>query len=165
MGARLVLGLALRRPDRVARLILESGTAGIEDPGERARRLQEDCALADFIEARGLPAFVDLWERHPTLATLAPFASDLRAERLSHRPQGLASALRHLGAGAQPSYWIDLPRLPMPVRIIAGARDEKFSAIGQRLRERIPHAELRLIDGCGHAPHLESPRAFQEALQ
>jgi 2-succinyl-6-hydroxy-2,4-cyclohexadiene-1-carboxylate synthase len=53
----------------------------------------------------------------------------------------------------------------MPVRIIAGARDEKFAAIGQRLRERIPHAELRLVDGCGHAPHLESPQAFTEALQ
>jgi 2-succinyl-6-hydroxy-2,4-cyclohexadiene-1-carboxylate synthase len=165
MGARLALGLALRHPDRITRLILESGTAGIEDPAERAQRLRDDRALADFIEERGLPAFVALWERHPTLASLAPLAADLRPERLSHRPQGLASALRHLGPGAQPSYWSDLPRLQMPVRIIAGARDEKFAAIGQRLRERIPHAELRLVDGCGHAPHLESPQAFTEALQ
>src|SRR5205085_8097850 len=102
MGARLALALALRAADRVARLILESGTPGIDDPLERAQRRRDDEQLADFIEQHGLPAFVRRWEDHPTLASLKPFAADLRAERLSHRPAGLASALRHLGTGAQP---------------------------------------------------------------
>src|SRR5207248_10628241 len=38
MGARLALALALHRPEAVRELILESGTAGIEDPVPRARR-------------------------------------------------------------------------------------------------------------------------------
>lgn len=165
MGARLALGVALRHPQVVERLVLESGTAGIEDPGERARRRAEDEALADFIEREGMEKFVDRWERHPTLATLAPFAAQLRPERLAHRPDGLASALRTLGTGAQPSYWDELSRVEVPVRLIAGARDEKFTALARRMSEVLPRAELVVIPDAGHAPHLERPHAFAEALR
>ena len=109
--------------------------------------------------------FIDRWERHPTLASLRPFAAQLRFERLAHRPAGLASALRHLGAGAQPSYWADLPRLRVPVRLITGANDEKFSALARRMRDLLSHASLIPIPDCGHAPHLERPQAFVEALR
>jgi len=165
MGARLALGLALRRPEVVARLVLESGTAGIADEAERSRRKAEDDALADFIERSGMERFVDRWEQHPTLASLRPFAAQLRPERLAHRPSGLASALRHLGAGAQPSYWGALAGLRVPVRLIAGARDEKFAGIARRMSDLLPRAELLLIPDCGHAPHLERPQAFVEALR
>jgi len=165
MGARLALALALRRPEGVERLALESGTAGIADETERARRKAEDDALAGFIERSGMEAFVDRWEQHPTLASLRPFAAELRSERLAHRPQGLASALRCLGAGAQPSYWDRLGELDLPVRLIAGARDEKFSAIARRMAELLPQADLTIIPDCGHAPHLERPQAFVEALR
>jgi 2-succinyl-6-hydroxy-2,4-cyclohexadiene-1-carboxylate synthase len=165
MGARLALALAIRHPETVTRLTLESGTAGIEDSEERARRKAEDDALAGFIESAGIEAFVDRWERHPTLASLQPFAAQLRPERLSHRPSGLASALRYLGTGAQPSYWGALAGLRIPVRLIAGARDEKFAGIARRMAESLPHAQLIVIPDCGHAPHLERPRAFLEALR
>jgi len=115
MGARLALGLALRRPDAIASLVLESGTAGIADDEERTRRKAEDDALADFVERSGIEKFVERWEQHPTLASLRPFAAQLRPERLAHRPGGLASALRRLGAGAQPSYWDVLAGLRAPV--------------------------------------------------
>lgn len=165
MGARLALALALQRPRAVARLVLESGTAGMADSTERHRRKGEDDALADFIERSGMDKFVERWEQHPTLASLRPFAAQLRSERLAHRPSGLASALRRLGAGAQPSYWDDLRDLRTPVRLIAGARDEKFAGIALRMRELLPLAELTLIPDCGHAPHLERPQAFVEALR
>ena len=165
MGARLALSLALRRPEKVRRLILESGTAGIEDAAECAQRRAEDDALAAFIEAGGMEKFVERWEQHPTLASLRPFAARLRPERLAHRPEGLASALRHLGTGAQPSCWSELRTLSVPVRLIAGARDEKFAAIARRMGELLPRAELSLIPDCGHAPHLERPQAFVEALR
>jgi 2-succinyl-6-hydroxy-2,4-cyclohexadiene-1-carboxylate synthase len=164
MGGRLALALALLQPHKVARLVLASATAGIAEEEARARRHDVDCTLADFIERRGVAAFVQRWEEHPTLASLKPFAEALRPERLSHRAAGLASALRWLGTGAQPSYWAGLDQLPMPVRIVAGARDAKFAGLALLLRERIPRAELRLLD-CGHAPHLERPEAFAEALR
>ena len=70
-----------------------------------------------------------------------------------------------LGAGAQPSYWGDLRRLRVPVRLITGANDEKFSALARRMRDLLPHASLIPIPDCGHAPHLERPQAFVEALR
>jgi len=164
MGGRIAVALALRHPQKVAQLVLASATAGIDDERERAQRRRDDETLADFIEERGVEAFVDRWEQHPTLASLRPFAAQLRPERLSHRARGLASALRHLGAGAQPSLWAEIGRLRMPVRILAGARDAKFAEIALRLHELIPQSEMRLLD-CGHAPHLEKPDAFTEALR
>lgn len=164
MGGRLALALALRRPEKVARLVLESATAGIEDAQEREKRRGDDEALAAFIEERGVPAFVDRWEAHPTLASLRPFADRLRPERLRHRASGLASALRHLGTGAQPSYWSRLGELRMPVDLIAGQRDEKFTALARQLQRGLPRAELHLFD-CGHAPHLEDPQRVLEVLR
>jgi 2-succinyl-6-hydroxy-2,4-cyclohexadiene-1-carboxylate synthase len=165
MGARLALALALRHPERVTRLILESGTAGISDPDERRRRKADDDGLADFIERSGMEKFVDRWEQHPTLASLRPFADRLRAERLAHRPEGLASALRHLGTGAQPSYWPDLRGLRTQVLLIAGALDEKFAALARQMHGLLPASRLAIIPDCGHAPHLERPQAFVEAIR
>ena len=55
--------------------------------------------------------------------------------------------------------------LRVPVRLIAGAQDEKFAAIARRMAGLLPRAELTLIPDCGHAPHLERPQAFLEALR
>jgi 2-succinyl-6-hydroxy-2,4-cyclohexadiene-1-carboxylate synthase len=165
MGARIALGLALRHPDRIEKLVLASGTAGIEDPQERAARAGDDERLAQAIEKDGVPSFVKKWEQHPTLASLKPFAAQLRPERLSHSAAGLASALRQLGTGVQPSYWGELANLDVPVLLLAGANDARFLALSRRMHRLLPQCELRELSNCGHAPHLERPEAFLEALR
>src|SRR2546428_259218 len=59
MGARLALAFALRHPAAVTQLILESGTAGIEDAEERARPKTDDDPLADSIDREAMEKFVD----------------------------------------------------------------------------------------------------------
>src|SRR5205814_3126613 len=76
----------------------------------------------------------------------------------------LASALRHLGSGAQPSLWKALVRLRPPTLILAGERDPKFSAIARSMARAIPGARLRLFAGAGHAPHLEAPDEYVTAV-
>ena len=164
MGARLALALALRRPGSVLRLVLASGTAGLEDEAARARRRADDEELARFVEERGVPAFVERWEQHPLLALPPALMEPLREQRLRHDAAGLASALRHLGAGAQPSYWSELRALRVPTVLLAGERDSKFASLATRLHRCLPHAELRLLD-CGHVVHLEQPEAFRGALR
>jgi 2-succinyl-6-hydroxy-2,4-cyclohexadiene-1-carboxylate synthase len=164
MGARLALGLALRRQEQVARLVLASGTAGIEDETERAKRQADDEELARFIETHGIAAFVDRWER-TEIVSLKPFQLErLRPQRLQHQPSRLASALRHLGAGLQPSYWNELHHLRMPVVLLAGTSDAKFTGIATRMHQKLPHSDLRLLD-CGHVIHVERPEAFSGALR
>ena len=165
MGARLALGLALRHPERIERLVLVSGTAGIADPQERVDRVESDEELAQSIEQDGVPAFVSKWEQHPSLASLKPFSAQLRPERLANTPAGLASALRHLGTGSQPSYWGELGSLSVPVLLLAGVKDAKFMELSRRMHKAFPRSELRELSSCGHAPHLERPEAFLEALK
>jgi 2-succinyl-6-hydroxy-2,4-cyclohexadiene-1-carboxylate synthase len=168
MGARVALAFALRHPGSVRALALESGSPGIDDPEGRELRRSEDARLGALALREGVAAFAARWEEHPTLAGLrdlpAPLAAALRERRLRNSAAGLASALRHLGVGAQPPLWNELPGLHVPTLLLAGERDAKFSDIARRMAGSIPDAHLRLLSGCGHSPHLESPARYAEAI-
>jgi 2-succinyl-6-hydroxy-2,4-cyclohexadiene-1-carboxylate synthase len=168
MGARLALGFALRWPERVRALLLESGSPGIADADERARRLIEDEQLAGSILRDGVPAFLARWEEHPTLRGLRELSPSMlaavRARRSRQTREGLASALRHLGSGAQPPLWDQLPRLRVPVLLLAGERDAKFSGIARSMAGAIPGSRVVLVPSSGHSPHLEAPERYASAL-
>lgn len=165
MGGRYALHVALAHPDVVDRLVLVGATAGIDDPVERSARREQDDALAGRLEAIGLDAFLDEWLANPLFATLTPSASD-RAARAENTVSGLAASLREAGTGRQESLWSRLRQLTMPVLVVAGQSDTKFSALGERLVTTIgPHARLAIVPGSGHAVHLEQPVAFLRLLE
>jgi pimeloyl-ACP methyl ester carboxylesterase len=60
--------------------------------------------------------------------------------------------------------WDRLPALTIPVTLIVGERDEKFRAIAERMRERLPDARVVTVPGAGHAPQLGAPEAVAEAI-
>ncbi len=168
LGGRLGLSLAAAHAHRVLRLVLIGTTAGIEDPGERARRGAADEALADSIETEGMEAFVDRWERSPIFGTQHELPTEvresLRATRLAQRPVGLANALRGCGAGAMPPLWDRIRDLNRPVRLVVGELDTDYVRLGRRLVEVLPNAELCVVPGVGHAVHLEAPAACAELV-
>jgi 2-succinyl-6-hydroxy-2,4-cyclohexadiene-1-carboxylate synthase len=161
MGGRLALHVAVAHPHLVERLVLLSATAGIDDDdGERAARQASDDALATTIERDGVEAFLSRWLAQPMFAALADDQA-ARHDRLRNTAAGLASSLRLAGTGAQEPLWPHLGELTMPVDVVAGGRDAKFVALGQRLAATIgANATFTTIDGAGHAAHLEQPAAF-----
>ncbi|MGK2947133.1 MAG: alpha/beta fold hydrolase [Acidimicrobiales bacterium] len=160
MGARFCLHLALANPELVRGLVLLGGTAGIEDPTERAERRAQDLATADRLRAEGLPAFLDAWLQQPLFAGLPPERA-FREERLINTVDGLRASLEQAGTGSQDPTWHKLHRLDMPVLLLAGAEDHKFTALGQRLAREIgSNATFASIEGAGHAAHLEQPDRF-----
>lgn len=163
-GARLALGFTVRHPDRVQRLVLESGSPGLRRPRDRARRRAADEALAKELERDGVDAFVSEWERKPLFAGLRalpePARTALRARRAGHSAQGLAGALRCLGQGAQPDYWPALASLKRPTLLLTGARDAKYTRLARRMAESLPAAVRVSFLGVGHAPHLECPERW-----
>ena len=163
MGGRLCLHAALAAPDAVRGLVLISATGGMDDAGERAARRTADEALADRIEAIGVPAFLDEWLAQPLFAGLDDAAQG-RAERLVNTPAGLASSLRRAGTGTQLPLWDRLAGVHVPTLVVAGALDAKFVALGERLASVIPGAELAVVDGAGHTVHLERPDEFLSIL-
>ncbi|MEO7041899.1 MAG: 2-succinyl-6-hydroxy-2,4-cyclohexadiene-1-carboxylate synthase [Gemmatimonadaceae bacterium] len=164
MGGRAALRFALRHPDRVSGLILESTSPGTADPHERDHRIASDMELADSIEREGVPAFVDRWERLPLWSSLA--GSDksvldrLRAQRLANSPLGLANSLRGAGSAADPAVVGDLATIRTPVRILAGELDSKYVELGAAMKASIPRAEFDIVQGAGHMTHLEQPKRF-----
>ena len=160
MGGRLCLRLALDRPDLVRGLVLVGASPGLDSVAERAARAEADAALAAEVERDGTVAFLGRWLAQPLFAGLHPFADDLAARALNP-PAGLAAALRTLGTGTQEPLWDRLGELAMPVLLVAGGRDVKFTALAGRMAAAIgPNARVALVTDAGHAAHLEQPDAF-----
>ncbi|HET6984114.1 MAG TPA: 2-succinyl-6-hydroxy-2,4-cyclohexadiene-1-carboxylate synthase [Myxococcaceae bacterium] len=164
LGARVALALCLRAPERVGRLVLESGNPGLRRRRDRGERRREDDALAEVIERDGLEAFVRRWEALSLFDGLRSLPADVRARlrerRLSHHPEALAGSLRALSLGAQPSYWARLWTVRAPTLLLTGERDAKFTDIARTMAAEIPLVWGHVFPGAGHAPHLESPEAW-----
>src|SRR3546814_14432701 len=104
MGARFCLHVALTNPELVAGLVLIGGTAGIEDPDERAARRAQDLRTAERIAEEGLAPFLHALLSPPLFAAPPPDQA-FRQERLTHTvagPQSTPAPPRH---GAQDPAW------------------------------------------------------------
>ncbi|HEX2282655.1 MAG TPA: 2-succinyl-6-hydroxy-2,4-cyclohexadiene-1-carboxylate synthase [Thermomicrobiales bacterium] len=169
MGGRLALGMAVDHPQRVSSLILESATPGIQHENERLQRAEADQELATHIEEVGIELFVDEWEQLPIWESQRVLPAEVlqfqREIRLRNRAVGLASSLRGMGQGAQPSYWDRLGEIEVPVLLMAGALDRKFVGIAGQMGIRIAGAELSVVPDAGHAVHLERPHEFLEEVR
>lgn len=168
MGGRVALALAVRHPERVDRMVLVSTSPGLEQAGERAARRAHDAGLADKLLSQGLESFVDDWEALPLFRTqqrLDPVErSAIRHSRLHNDARGLAMSLRGLGTGQQPSFWPNVADLRMPILFMAGAEDSKFTEIASLMAQRLPSSRLAIVEGAGHAVHLEQPQVFDRIV-
>ncbi len=167
-GGRLALHVALAHPERVTRLVLVSATAGIEEETERARRRDADAALAAWMEAEGrlMTEVADRWGAQPLFATQTPAAAEAaRADRLANAPAHLAAALRGIGTGVMAPLWDRLGELTMPVVVLAGALDDRYVALAERLVAAVPDGRLEIVPAAGHALLLEAPAAVAAAIE
>jgi 2-succinyl-6-hydroxy-2,4-cyclohexadiene-1-carboxylate synthase len=166
-GGRIALHAALdpRLAPRISRLVLIGASPGIADPGERSARRAADEALAAQVTGETIEAFATRWARTPVLAGLAPdLAAEAHADRLHNTPAGLAAALRGLGTGALPSLWGRLAELSLPVTLVAGERDTKFTALAREMASHMARADVVIVPGAGHQVHLEAPAAVAALL-
>ena len=167
MGGRLALHIAATRPGRLLSLVTIGAHAGLP-PAERRRRRVEDIRLAAEIEAEGIEAFVDRWSRRALFAGQSrrgpEFEAALRAQRLANEPEGLAAALRGMGAAEMEPLWRRLHLVGCPALFIAGAEDSAYAKHAQRLAAAVPKGTALLVEGAGHAAHLEQPQAVATAL-
>jgi 2-succinyl-6-hydroxy-2,4-cyclohexadiene-1-carboxylate synthase len=185
MGARFCLHLALGRPELVQTLVLISGTAGLELASQRTARRASDEALASELDppkpdpsateddvAEGqiegqarLDAFLERWLANPLFSGVPPEANGFE-ERRRNTGAGLASSLRLAGTGTQLPQWNRLGDLAMPVLILTGADDEKFTALGRRMAAAIGgNARQVVVPGTGHSPHLQNPSLVAELIR
>lgn len=168
MGGRLALFTAVHYPSRIRSLTLESSSPGLATEQAQQARRQSDETLADWIEAKGIEAFVNHWERLSLWESQKQLSDKvrhtLRQQRLTNSVQGLANSLRGMGTGAQPNLWPYLDKLMLPTLQIVGELDDKFVQINQNMAQQLPNTRLIVIPQAGHTVHLERPSLYTQHL-
>lgn len=164
MGGRIALRMAIQAPTRIERLMLVSASPGIPDADERRQRRHADEQLAQMIRTRGLAAFAAKWDLTPVLASAGPLSASARSqlahERRRHTPDGIAASLVYTGAGCQADGWPALDCLAVPTLLVAGERDEKYTATTRAMAERLPVRSAVIVPGVGHRVQVEAPERF-----
>ena len=168
MGGRVAMRIALRSPERVWALVLESASPGIAEAAERRARARRDSALAQRIRKEGVTAFVNHWQSIPLFASQSRLPEKtrqaLRAQRLRNTPEGLANSLEGLGAGRQAPVLHAMRDLRLPVLLLAGELDGKYCQLADDMAAMLPCRRLHVVPDAGHAVHLEQPPAFEQAV-
>jgi 2-succinyl-6-hydroxy-2,4-cyclohexadiene-1-carboxylate synthase len=169
LGARVGLGLLVRHGGLFARASLIGVHPGLASADERRARAAADKRWCRLLETRGIREFAEAWAAQPLFATQSrlPRArlDQQRRVRVSHDPAGLAGALRHLGLASMPCYRSQLRHVTLPVRVIAGELDVKFSELAREVAGLLPHGTPLAVAGAGHNPVLERPQQLAAQLQ
>lgn len=164
MGARIALHTALQHPETVTALVLVSGTAGIDSEEDRAARRSSDESLAFKISEMGVPAFIDEWLSNPMFQGLSREMADIPL-RCTNSADGLGDSLQFAGTGTQEPLWNQLHVLDIPVLIVVGEKDQKFTELGIRMCSLLPQCEIHVMKNVGHTCHLEDVKTFAEILE
>jgi 2-succinyl-6-hydroxy-2,4-cyclohexadiene-1-carboxylate synthase len=90
----------------------------------------------------------------------------MQAARAEHTPEGLASSLRQFGQGNCPNLWPQLGSLTLPVLVLTGALDRKYTQIAERIGARSgSNTQVRQLPEAGHMPFLEQAEPSAESIQ
>ena len=169
LGGRIALHLACKHQELLSCLILEGVSPGIERDDEREERKAQDEELAREIERHGVEWFVDYWQENPLFATQKDLPQRvllrMRRDRLSNSAWGLAMSLRASGTGEMAPLWKPMESLRIPVLIVVGKRDGRYSETGSAMRRRIQGSHIAEVDGAGHCVHLERPEEFADLVE
>jgi len=169
MGARVALGLLAQHPGLFDAAVLVGVHPGLEDEKARLARRRLDAEWVKLLRDEGLDAFVRAWESLPLFATQQSLRSETLSEqrdvRLDHEADGLARALEVLGLAEMPSFRPSLCRSQIPIALVAGSRDTKFSKLARELANGHPHLRAEVVDGVGHNVLLEAPNAVGALMQ
>jgi 2-succinyl-6-hydroxy-2,4-cyclohexadiene-1-carboxylate synthase len=169
LGARVALGLLVRHRELFDAATLLAVHPGLETERERAERQALDGTWQRLLRDEPLEVFCERWETRPIFRSQKRLGPAVLAEqrrlRLGHHPAGLGRALAVLGLGAMPCYRASLPALDLPLRLVAGELDTKFTDLARSMVTSLPRADLCTVPDSGHNALLEQPDVVAQLLQ
>ncbi len=157
-GARAVLGLAARAPERIACMVLD-GPPGIDSDAD------EDAIprLRALARAKGIDAFRHAWSAHPLMRLVtADVAAHNAVEAMIKRYPG-----RELISLAEPEPTSKLPPSTptVPALVLTGEFDVPARVrAADALAAGLPAAERVTIPQAGHLANLDNPVLYNQFL-
>ncbi|HVO73137.1 MAG TPA: 2-succinyl-6-hydroxy-2,4-cyclohexadiene-1-carboxylate synthase, partial [Ignavibacteriaceae bacterium] len=168
MGGRAALNFALKYPERLKGLILESSSPGLRTEEERKERIKKDSELAQFISNHSMEEFIDFWMNQDLFATQLRFSEskrkEIKKEKLKNNKTGLANCLNGFGTGTMLPLYNQLKDIKCRTLLITGALDSKFTLLNSDIVNNFPSVKHIIIDTAGHNTHLEEPSKFIKAV-
>lgn len=166
MGGRLVMNVAIARPDLVHSLVLMDTTAADFTPDEDMARFMREF-LSAFDPAQGLPDLMGM--RGPEDDLIDATVPAEWNERKRELSAGFdPAALKGLGAemlgGQVPSALQDIAAYDRTATVIVGEHDQPFARHAPELVAALPHGHLEVIAGAWHSPQLTHPAEWRAAI-
>lgn len=166
MGGRLALFLAVHFPTLWESVILESVSPGLRTEKERLERQKKDEKIAGKLENESLDKFLKYWYQQPLFESIKKNKNfpSLFSKRLKNDPHLLATSLRMMGLGKQPSLWKAGERMEIPILLLTGEFDRKFCNILKEAHSAFPHSDFQIIANAGHNVRFEQPTAYYKCV-
>jgi 2-succinyl-6-hydroxy-2,4-cyclohexadiene-1-carboxylate synthase len=169
MGGRFALDVVAAESQSVVGLILESSSPGIDDDEQRELRVKADNALAHAITEKGMEWFVNYWADLGLFQSQKALPEIKRMQQNHHRlensPLALAHSLTSFGTGMMEPLWNYLYTIDVPVLLMSGELDSKFSSINGRMSVMFPLSKHVMVKNTGHNIHFENPAEFVTLLK
>ena len=165
MGGRLALHALLSEnghPWDAA--IIVSAHPGLEENEERVARRKADAEWAALAHSGDWTELLERWNAQPVFSAAGPMRPIADRSGLVRQRREVARGFVAWSLGAQEPLWNRLPEIDIPVLWVAGGRDEKFRALGERAAASMPRGRLSIAAGAGHRVPWELPGAFAETV-
>ena len=166
MGGRVALEVFRRAPHRVHHLaLLDTGTHPLAEGDAGAKERAGRMGLLQTAERKGMRAMAELWAKpmvHPSRHGTPVFAAVLDMLERSSAEQYAAQINALL---TRPDAAPVLSTITCPTLVLTG-REDLWSPpeAHERMAAAIAHAELCIVEQCGHMSTLEQPDAVNAAF-
>ncbi|MDA1027519.1 MAG: alpha/beta fold hydrolase [Bacteroidetes bacterium] len=159
LGGRVALHFAHQYPDRVRKMVVESGHPGLQDEQARADRLKSDEQWAEKFK-NNWPLVLGEWYEQSVFTSLRGHLALKQLLNRQNDPEKLARAMVGYSLGQQDSQLL----LRHPTLFIAGEEDQKYVQVGREWAHSSTQVQLFIAEGAGHIVHLERPEAYLKSI-
>lgn len=169
MGGRLAVSFAIKYPQKLEALILESTSFGLKTNDEKESRIKRDTELANRIIELPLEHFFDYWYSIPLFHSLNMLTHEkllnLKKQRVRDNSKiGLKNSLLGFSTGKMNYHLDELIKKDIKTLLITGELDQKFSIINKDAHNKLRNSELNIVKKSGHIVHLEKTEEFLKLL-
>ena len=171
MGGRVVLGVALRRPDLVSSLVLMDTSVWSFIPDDESIRDLMQSWIETFDPSQGMPPTMSLGGPEDVLIearTPAAWRSEkdaIFAGMDAYAVKGLGLALMGDRDADASSLRAELPGVSCPTTVIAGEHDHPMVDQAPALAAEVANGRLTVIEGAYHSPQLTHAEPWRDAVR